>query len=79
MKWICSACAGVLPLWVVTVPHQEHCWALRGSHEGEMLQVHVDVKLAASDGCGTSRKDALMQICVSVWCLCGDHSCVGSG
>eukprot|EP00961_Rhodomonas_salina_P186849 2522892-Rhodomonas_salina.1 len=45
----------------------------------EMLQVHMDVKLAASDGRGTSRKDALMWICVSVWRLCGDHSCVGSG
>eukprot|EP00961_Rhodomonas_salina_P137644 1851629-Rhodomonas_salina.1 len=29
----------------------------------EMLQVHVDVKLAASDCRGTSRKDTLMQIC----------------
>eukprot|EP00961_Rhodomonas_salina_P004479 61137-Rhodomonas_salina.1 len=45
----------------------------------EMLQVHVDVKLAASDGRGTSRKDTLMRICVGVWRLCGDHSCVGSG
>eukprot|EP00961_Rhodomonas_salina_P243836 3294808-Rhodomonas_salina.1 len=45
----------------------------------EMLQVHVDVKLAASDCRGTSRKDTLMRICVCVWRLCGDHSCVGSG
>eukprot|EP00961_Rhodomonas_salina_P288591 3900096-Rhodomonas_salina.1 len=45
----------------------------------EMLQVHVDAKLAVSDGSGTSRKDTLMWICVGVWRLCGDHSCVGSG
>eukprot|EP00961_Rhodomonas_salina_P207181 2796306-Rhodomonas_salina.1 len=40
----------------------------------EMLQVHVDVKLAASDGSGTvtSTKDTLVWICVSVWRLCGD-------
>eukprot|EP00961_Rhodomonas_salina_P138420 1861846-Rhodomonas_salina.1 len=38
----------------------------------KMLLVHVDVKLAASDGCGTSMKDTLMQICVSVWRLSGD-------
>eukprot|EP00961_Rhodomonas_salina_P065039 875031-Rhodomonas_salina.1 len=29
----------------------------------EMLQVHVDVKLAASDGRATSTKDTLMRIC----------------
>eukprot|EP00961_Rhodomonas_salina_P128778 1735085-Rhodomonas_salina.1 len=45
----------------------------------EMLQVHVDVKSAVSDGRVTSTKDALMRICVGVWRLCGDHSCVGSG
>eukprot|EP00961_Rhodomonas_salina_P261389 3532675-Rhodomonas_salina.1 len=32
----------------------------------EMLQVHVDVKLAASDGRGTSRKDSLMRITSNV-------------
>eukprot|EP00961_Rhodomonas_salina_P094296 1268739-Rhodomonas_salina.1 len=31
----------------------------------EMLQVHVDVKLAGSDGRGTSRKDTLMLICIA--------------
>eukprot|EP00961_Rhodomonas_salina_P021757 292687-Rhodomonas_salina.1 len=45
----------------------------------EMLQVHVDVKFAASDRRGTSTMDALMRTCVGVWRLCGDHSCVESG
>eukprot|EP00961_Rhodomonas_salina_P194418 2624837-Rhodomonas_salina.1 len=64
MKWICAACAGVLPQWVV--PSQEHCWAQSGCHERRNGASACGCQVSSADGCGRSRKDTMMLICISV-------------